>query len=215
MRGAVDGCGGSVVALGRQIGVQDPPGLIVRFATDGNVADTLAVLGPLRRHAQLPNAKRASFMLSAASTILAYTEEEERHRILELACDGSIARELQTPSIGTGEQMRPTDDGRMEVRPPQPPFPAGLIRFGDRVLWATQVIDTLGRNRRDSLTVVTSFGRNGHTRTLLMRGWFELFDANNSKVLIGNLHGAYPSVIAIGASALGRLIDGTAGAQGK
>ena len=155
------------------------PTAVVRIDTDADVQNTIAIFSPVR-----PSGRNYHpwFVGAAAEGLLLYPEEQDRSRLLELGCDGAVLTELVVDSLGPGEVIELMTDGRYRVTSPQPPFPSGLARVNDRVLWAARVVEGT-----DSVTVITAFDPDGDARQLRIRGWYQLFDSDaDGALLFGN-----------------------------
>lgn len=182
-RGTVQACADDLFAMGYPPMGEDPPGVISRIDSNGVLFDTLIVFGPVRFN----NRRHHPWFSDARDDgILFYPEERDRYRILEIDCEGAVLREIPIDSLGPGERW---DD--LSLHPPAPPLPAGLVRLGDRVLWATNMEDAGGRESVDSLTAVTSFEPDGSTRRVFLNGWYRLLASDpDGTLLLSNTWGA-------------------------
>jgi hypothetical protein len=209
VRGAAETCEGEILALGRPPGEIDGRGLLLRAGPDNILRDTVALLHPLRSHAQLR--RQASFLEAIEDGVSLYPEEVDRHRLIEVGCDGRLLREFELEPLGEPERTGPppagSPPGRFAVTAAQPPLPGGLSRIGGRVLWAALVTNPRTNGMVDSTTVITAFDADGSSRRLQLQGWYQLFQGDRESLLLGNADGMYPSVILVNGAALLRRID--------
>jgi hypothetical protein len=184
IRGAMEACDGNVFVLARRLAeFAEAPGLLLRARPDGTLGDTVRMLGPLRRGDS--RRLRASYLQRTDSGVLLHTEEHDRHRLLEMACDGALVREVEVDSLGPPEQTVPGyRPGTIGVRGERPPYPGGVVKLGDTILWATLVVDTAAGGVLDSVTVVTGFDVLGPPRSVAIRGWLQLFASDRAGLLL-------------------------------
>lgn len=109
----------------------DQPSVLARM-DDSGALDTLLGLGPQRVQAlQYP------FFGAEGTGSLFHTDEIPRDRLLDVACDGRVLREITLPPLGVGERWEQTERG-WTLHPAVPPFPAGFGRVDGIVVWAEQ-----------------------------------------------------------------------------
>lgn len=217
-RGVVEACDGQLVAL-VSVGRSEPR-LLGKIRSDRaleeGVEDTLVWLGPERRN---DRAHHTWFVEPGPARILFYTEEQDSNRLLDVACHDGSYRELPLDSLGPPETATMLDANTFSVRLPQPPFPAGVARLGDRIVWASQVIDPRGP---DSLTVFTVFGEDDQTRSIGILGWMQILDSDpDGMLLMGNsyrramIDGLYPRVVMVSGTHLLEVIDSLGSADDR
>jgi hypothetical protein len=163
----------------RRLGFQQAGALTIS-RTAAASEDTLALLGPMRA-----NSRRSHPVLIdvVRDTVLFFTEEVDRHRLLELTCDGAVLREIEIAQLGPPEYFEFLDDGIMRLHPPSSPHPAGLLRTTDGVLWAVR--DEVRRNQRsDSVTVITRIEHSGRRSSGTLNGWYLLADHSDGRLLL-------------------------------
>ena len=218
--GTEEACGGAILALVESSEVSNSDMIrsntIVRLGPSGSVEDTLFTVLAVRLSGRNHH---PWFVVADDDRILVYPEEVGRSRLLEIACDGSLARELVLDSLGRGETFERREEG-FAVYSARPPFPSGLARVNNRVLWATRVVETQQTGSLDSLTIITAFDPEGRVRRLSIRGWYQLFDGDsNGALLFGNTWtngqnwvyggswGLIPKVLLVDGQALLEVID--------
>jgi hypothetical protein len=209
---AVEACEGNIHALARRTGEIGALSLFMRLGQDSTLADTLAVFGAMRLPAQLRR-RHSSYVRPVPGGVLLYPEELDRHRILEVDCNGGVLRDLEVESLGNPERvgLPPTPEqnpGRVAVRAAEPPYPGGLTRIGTTVLWAALTVDSLTNGTVDSTTVLTAFDREDRALQISIDGWYQIFDSDaEGSLLLGNADATYPSVIVVDGHTVLRLID--------
>jgi hypothetical protein len=188
----------------------------VRLGPDGAVGERLLTFDDARGSVRNYH---PWFVDTYEGRALFYAEEERRHRLIELGCDGRVVRELALDSLGRGQVFQRTERG-FRLTSPGYPFPAGLARVENRVLWATRVLEPAAGGALDSLTVITAWGSDGGPRRVTIRGWYQLFDgASDGSLLFGNswtlgqnwayagTWGLIPAVFLVDGNALLRILD--------
>jgi hypothetical protein len=212
IRGATEACGGRILALGRRSGDAGGEALILPYESGAVLPEAIAVFDTMRPQAQIRR-RHASFLRRSDGGMILYPEETNHHRLMEIACDGSVIRELHVDPLGLPERtaLPPPGErapGRFAVRAAEPPFPGGIAEINGRVLWAALVADSLLDGRIDSTTVVTAFDSTGGAAQLSIRGWYQLFDSDSKgMLLLGNADGLHPSVLLVDGNALVGRID--------
>jgi hypothetical protein len=191
---------------------------LVRFDPPDDEPTTLTTFSPTRLGTRQLH---PWFALVGDNQLLLYPEEEGLDRILTLACsDGSVERELPLSALGHGLEVEARPASAFAVHSSISPFPAGLGRVQDRVLWMTRAIETRRGGTQDSVTVVTAYAPDGSARQLTIEGWFQLFDSDpNGWLLFGNawtfaqnwafpgVWGDVPAVFLVDGRALVRALD--------
>lgn len=182
-RGTVQACGDDLLAMGYPPAGEDPQGMIARMDPAGVLADTLVTFGPVRFN----NRRHHPWFNEAEDDrLLFYSEERDTFRLMEVACDGTLVREIPIDSLGPGERWE-----GLSLHPPAPPLPAGLARIGDQVLWARNVEAADHDGSMDSLTVITAYGLDGQLRRLSLLGWYRILESDrDGNVLLSNTWGA-------------------------
>jgi len=190
-RGVVMACGGKVYAQVETDLTQRSPGVLVRIPTSRPLervfADTVAVLDPPRLSSRR---QHAWFVHGDDERVAFFPGERDGARLLEVLCEDESVREIAIDSVGAGEREVFTDRGTVKVHRPEPPFPAGVGRVGDDVLWAVQAVAVTDRSESDSVTVITAFDADGGSTRVLLDGWWQLLDADgDGNLLLGTSWG--------------------------
>jgi hypothetical protein len=208
LRGVVEACNGTILALGRRLGETREglgqtggPGFVLRVGADLASSDTLLMLAPLR--AVDGRRRRTSFLAGSPSGALLQTEEESNHRLIEVDCDGTIRREMYVGPFGLPERIIPSDRPNVIlVAREDPPFPGGLATVQNTILWTTLVRDTLSADTA-RLTVVTAYDPDGAQREAILRGWVQVFHSDaDGMLLLGLADDLYPRVVMVDGNAL-------------
>jgi hypothetical protein len=209
---AVEACGTHIYVLARKMGELGASALILRAVPNLELYDTLVSLGPMRLPAQVRR-RHTSYVRGNGEGILLYPEELDRHRLLEIGCDGQVRRELEVAPLGKPESIglpppaerRP---GRMAVRAAEPPLPGGLAHVGDHLLWSALMVDSISTERIDSLTIITVIKDSAEARQISVRGWYQLLDSDQEgMLLLADADALYPRVLLVDGNAILRLID--------
>jgi hypothetical protein len=213
--GAIEACGGLLTLIEPSSG-RPLTTTLVRTDLQGVVLDTVMRASPVRGR----NRNYYPWAIQRTSNGVAlWPEEEGRHRLLELGCDGELRREVALPALGRGDSIV-IEGGRMGIMSPRSPYPAGLVRVQGRLLWAARTLIERSGDRADSVTTVSVFDAAGRGRQVSIRGWYQLFDAApDGGILIGNswtlgqnwrygaTWGLPPGVLLVDGNTLLRIID--------
>jgi hypothetical protein len=216
--GAVEACGGDLVLQLENRRAVPPTVALVRARPSGELMDTLAVFPATRLESRIYH----PWLVDAGpESLLTYTEEADVDRLLNVACDGGRATAIPVDPVGAGVSVTPMEGGSgFTVSPARGPYPAGLVRLGDRGVWATRIFQPREDGGRDSLTVIASLEEGRPQRQVALQGWFQLLDAApNGSLLLGNSWplnlnweygsswGGPPAVVRIDGNGLLELID--------
>lgn len=187
LRGSTEGCNGELLVLAQRIGQWDAPvGVLAEVREDGVLVDTLLALSPVRLNG---TQQHPLYLLRGDRGFLFYSEQSDRPSLLDITCRGEIRREYLVDPLGPGENVGNGPGGTIAVSLPRPPFPAGILRVGEHVVWGMNVVrDAAGSV--DSLTVLDVLGEGGERRRVHLRGWYQLLDSDpDGTILISNTWG--------------------------
>ena len=173
MRGAA-GCGERLIILHTSRDGFSPQGALT--VLDDSVPTTLVMLDTLRgsTHGEHP-----AYFGSTERALAVYTEETRRPRLLQIDCATSRLQGVRIDSVGPPEWWEAGPGGQWALHPSQPPFPAGVARLAEGIVWATQAVRSASTGS-DSVTVIDLISSDAPRRRLILRGWYELLDSDRS-----------------------------------
>jgi len=203
-------CGNDLLVLASTLLPSDQPSVLARMHQNGAL-DTLLVLGPQRVQAlQYP-----FFGVGGNGSLIVYTDEIPRDRLLEVACDGTLLQEIDVPPLGSGERWEQTERG-WTLHPAIPPFPAGLGRVDGVVIWAEQ--ERLGPDEgpeAEWATVFTALSGDASPPRLRIPGRYQILDDAPDGALLLGVREPLPEVVLLDGRALPQALVGAGGGSGR